>query len=142
MYISECFTTAPTTHPCAAVMDAFSLLDKLEIPYQRVEHDVADTMEDCAAISDVLGSRICKNLVLTPRNRSAFYLLCLPGDKQFLTKDFSKQIGSSRLSFATAEDMQQLLGVQPGKVFPSRTQTLSFLSMITSTRSISLAPTA
>jgi Ala-tRNA(Pro) deacylase len=71
-------------------------------------------MEDCAAISAVLGVDICKNLVLTPRNRSAFYLLCLPGDKHFLTKDFSKQIGSSRLSFATAEDMQELLGVQPG----------------------------
>jgi hypothetical protein len=26
----------------------------------------------------------------------------------------SKQIGSSRLSFATAEDLEQLLGVQPG----------------------------
>lgn len=60
------------------------------------------------------GADICKNLLLTPRNRSAFYLLAMPGDKPFVTRDLSKQIGSSRLSFATAEDLEQLLGVQPG----------------------------
>ena len=92
----------------------YQLLQRLGIEFDRVDHDEAATMEDCAAISAVLGVDICKNLVLTPRNRSAFYLLCLPGDKHFLTKDFSKQIGSSRLSFAPAEDMQELLGVQPG----------------------------
>ena len=57
---------------------------------------------------------ICKNLLLTPRNRSAFYLLCMPGEKQFSTKDFSKQIGSSRLSFATEEDLERLLDCHAG----------------------------
>ena len=66
------------------------------------------------SIAEALDVSICKNLLLTPRNRSAFYLLAMPGDKPFVTKDLSKQIGSSRLSFATAEDLEQLLGVQPG----------------------------
>ena len=114
MNISEVLSGAPADERCAVEQATYALLEELSIPYTRVDHDEAATMEDCAAISQVLGVDICKNLVLTPRNRSAFYLLCLPGDKQFLTKDFSKQIGSSRLSFATAEDMQELLGVQPG----------------------------
>ena len=114
MNISEVLSGAPVDERCAVEQAAYALLDELQIPYTRVDHDEAATMEDCAAIGQVLGVDICKNLVLTPRNRSAFYLLCLPGDKHFLTKDFSKQIGSSRLSFATAEDMQELLGVQPG----------------------------
>ena len=114
MNISEVLSGEPVDERCAVEQATYALLEELSIPYTRVDHDEAATMEDCAAIGQVLGVDICKNLVLTPRNRSAFYLLCLPGDKHFLTKDFSKQIGSSRLSFATAEDMQELLGVQPG----------------------------
>ena len=114
MTITPVATGAPTDVRQSVEQNTYELLQQLNIPFTRVDHDEAATMEDCAAISQVLGVDICKNLVLTPRNRSAFYLLCLPGDKQFLTKDFSKQIGSSRLSFATAEDMQELLGVQPG----------------------------
>ena len=92
----------------------YDLLDALQISYQRVDHDPAYDMDACAGISQALGVHICKNLLLTPRNRSAFYLLAMPEDLPFRTADFSKIIGSSRLSFATGEDLQALLGVQPG----------------------------
>ena len=92
----------------------YDLLDALQISYQRGDHDPAYDMDACADISQALGVHICKNLLLTPRNRSAFYLLAMPEDLPFRTADFSKIVGSSRLSFATGEDMQALLGVQPG----------------------------
>ncbi len=92
----------------------YAALAQLEIPFTRVDHEAAFTMEDCAAISAALEVHICKNLMLTPRNRSAFYLLCLPAEKPFSTKDFSKLIGSSRLSFATEEDLVALLGCHAG----------------------------
>jgi len=114
MWISEIYTKAPTEERCPAETAAFALLDTLRIPYTRVEHDIADTMANCAVISDVLGIRICKNLVLCNRQRTAFYLLTMPEDKPFVTKNLSKQIGSSRLSFAPAEDMERLLGCTPG----------------------------
>ena len=114
MKISEVFTTAPQQASCEAAARAFALLDELGIPYSRVEHDCADTMEDCAAISDVLGTRICKNLVLCNRQKTDFYLLTMPEDKPFLTKDLSHQIGSSRLSFAPGEMMEELIGCTPG----------------------------
>ena len=114
MWISQPYTTAPTDARCDVVTAAFALLDELHIPYTRVDHDTADTMEDCAVISDVLGIRICKNLVLCNRQKTAFYLLTMPEDKPFVTKNLSKQIGSSRLSFAPAEDMEQLMGCTPG----------------------------
>ncbi|MBQ0038390.1 MAG: prolyl-tRNA synthetase associated domain-containing protein [Clostridiales bacterium] len=112
--ISPVFHEAPTNPREAVEENTYALLEKLHIPFERVDHDEAQTMDDCVEIGKVLDVDICKNLVLTPRNRSSFYLLCLPGNKHFLTKDFSKQIGSSRLSFATAEDMEELLGVRPG----------------------------
>ena len=114
MKISEVFTTAPQQASCEAAARAFALLDELGIPYSRVEHDCADTMEDCAAISDVLGTRICKNLFLCNRQKTDFYLLAMPEDKPFLTKDLSHQIGSSRLSFAPGEMMEELIGCTPG----------------------------
>ena len=114
MTISEIYTTAPAEASCEAAARAFALLDKLGIPYARVEHDTADTMEDCAAISDVLGIRICKNLVLCNRQKTDFYLLTMPEDNPFLTNNLSHQIGSSRLSFAPGELMEELIGCTPG----------------------------
>ena len=114
MEISQIFSSAPAGGRCEAEMATFALLDALNIPYQRVEHDPADTMEDCAAISDVLGTRICKNLFLCNRQKTDFYLLAMPEDKPFHTKDLSHQIGSSRLSFASPEAMVELLGCTPG----------------------------
>ncbi|MBE6591765.1 MAG: prolyl-tRNA synthetase associated domain-containing protein [Ruminococcaceae bacterium] len=92
----------------------YELLDKLGIKYQRVDHEPAYTMEDCKAVDDTLGVKMCKNLVLTNRQQTAFYLLLMPGDKPFKTKDLSEQINSARLSFAGADKMEELLGVVPG----------------------------
>ena len=59
---------------------------------------------------------ICKNLFLCNRQRTKFYLLMIPGDKKFLTKNLSAQINSARLSFAGEEDMLRYLDITPGSV--------------------------
>ena len=87
---------------------AFDLLDKLGIEYDRVSHDAAFNMELCAEVSRVLDVSVCKNLFLCNRQKTAFYLLCMPPDKPFHTKDLSAQIGSSRLSFAPEESLWEL----------------------------------
>lgn len=94
----------------------YDFLEKIGIDYFRVDHESADDMETCHEIEKVLGCPICKNLFLCNRQESEFYLLMMPGDKPFKTKVLSKQIGSARLSFASAEKMQELLGVTPGSV--------------------------
>lgn len=114
MRISSLYTSAPTGGRCAVELASFALLDQLHISYTRVEHDAADTMEACAAISDALGIRICKNLFLCNRQKTDFYLLTMPEDKPFHTKDLSHQIGSSRMSFAPPEEMESLIGCTPG----------------------------
>lgn len=111
MNVSPVYHGAPAESRTPVEDRTYAALEELGIPFDRVDHDPAEDMADCAVISQVLGSDICKNLLLTPRNRSAFYLLAMPGDKPFVTKDLSKQIGSSRLSFATAEDLEQMLEI-------------------------------
>ena len=94
----------------------YDLLDSLGISYERVDHAPAMTMEVCAAIDEVLEATICKNLLLCNRQGTAFYLLMLPGNKVFKTSVLSKQIGSSRLSFASADAMAEFLDITPGSV--------------------------
>lgn len=112
----------------------YDLLDSLGIEYDRLDHEPAMTMEVCAEIdtaferttlenfkSDMADDKakhaiICKNLFLCNRQKTKFYLLMIPGDKKFLTKDLSQQINSARLSFADGEAMQKYLDVMPGSV--------------------------
>ena len=94
----------------------YDLLDKLGIEYLRTDHEHADTMEACNEIDAVLDVRICKNLFLCNRQKTNFYLLMMPGDKPFKTKELSAQISSARLSFASAEDMEKYLDIHPGAV--------------------------
>ena len=94
----------------------YDLLDSLQIPYARVDHDFADTIEACEAVEQVLGEKICKNLFLCNRQKTQFYLLMMEGEKVFKTKDLSKQLGVARLSFASPEDMLQYLDITPGSV--------------------------
>lgn len=95
---------------------AYDLLDSLGVEYERIDHEPAMTMEVCAAIDVALEATICKNLFLCNRQQTDFYLLMMPGDKPFKTKDLSAQIGSSRLSFAIPTHMEQYLDVTPGSV--------------------------
>ena len=94
----------------------YELLDSLGIFYQRTDHEEANTMEACNAIDKILDVIICKNLFLCNRQQTRFYLLMMPGDKPFKTKDLSKQINSARLSFASPEFMEQYLNIKPGAV--------------------------
>ena len=93
----------------------YDLLDSLGIEYERVEHEEANTMEACAAIDEVLAPAvICKNLFLCNTQKTKFYLLMIKNDKKFKTKEISKQINSSRLSFAPPEFMEKYLDITPG----------------------------
>ena len=94
----------------------YDFLDSLGVTYQRIDHEAAMTMEECEEIDRTLEATICKNLLLCNRQETQFYLLMLPGDKVFKTKNLSAQIGSSRLSFAKAEYMEQYLDITPGSL--------------------------
>ena len=97
---------------------AYRLLDELGVDFDRTDHpdEPATTMEVCARIDAILNVRICKNLFLCNRQKTNFYLLIMPGDKPFKTKELSGQLGISRLSFGDEEYMVQFLDLYPGSV--------------------------
>ncbi|AFM40517.1 hypothetical protein Desaci_1504 [Desulfosporosinus acidiphilus SJ4] len=97
-------------------MAIYDLLEKLDIPYYRLDHDETPSIEFCFEVEKLLEIDICKNLFLCNSQKTSFYLLMMPGRKKFRTKDLSRQINSSRLSFAEAEDMEKYLKLKPGSV--------------------------
>ena len=114
----ELYTGRPAdeTGRLAREIRTYDLLDSLGIPYRRTDHERADNMEACNVIDAVLGVVICKNLFLCNRQKTRYYLLLMPGDKKFKTKELSAQINSARLSFADADDMLRYLDIEPGAV--------------------------
>ena len=109
-----CHSGRPSDPRSAKETACYDLLDSLGIAYERVDHDAAMTMELCHAAEGVLHISICKNLFLCNRQKTNFYLLCMPPHKAFHTKDLSHQIGSARLSFAPEEQLWELLHCTPG----------------------------
>ena len=97
---------------------AYAFLDRLGISFDRTDHPdrPATSMEVCAEVDAILGVHICKNLFLCNRQKTSFYLLIMPGDKPFRTKELSGQMGVSRLSFGDESHMEQLLDLHPGSV--------------------------
>ena len=94
----------------------YDLLDSLGIEYYRIDHAQANHFEDCEEIEKVLDNVLCKNLFLSNKQRSKFYVLMMPADKIFKTRELSSQINSSRLSFAESDYMEKFLDVTPGSV--------------------------
>lgn len=117
MYIDQTrYTTRPTDGRIPQELAIYDRLEELSIPYVRVDHERADTIEFCHEVEQVLGSEICKNLFLCNRQQTEFYLLMMPGDKPFKTKFLSAQLGCSRLSFADDGHMRDYLQTVPGSV--------------------------
>ncbi|MBR3592772.1 MAG: prolyl-tRNA synthetase associated domain-containing protein [Clostridia bacterium] len=102
----------------AKEIECYEFLDSLGVEYYHVDHrDMpADTMEACVAIDKALECKICKNLFLCNRQKTDFYLLMMPADKPFKTKDLTAQINSARLSFADSDAMLKYLNITPGSV--------------------------
>lgn len=117
MYIDPTlYTSRPADKRIPKEERAYDFLDSLGVAYVRVDHEAAMTMEQCAEAKALLGVKICKNLLLCNQQKTKFYMLIMSGEKQFVTKDFSKKIGSSRLSFAPPEFMEKFLDITPGSL--------------------------
>ena len=110
------YTARPTDKRLPKEERVYDLLERLGVPFERVDHDAVGTIEGCYEIEKLLDIEICKNLFLRNSKGDQYYLLMLPGGKHLVTKDLAKKIGSTRLSFGTPEKMEEYLDITPGSV--------------------------
>lgn len=110
------YTARPTDKRLPKEERVYDLLERLGVPFERVDHDAVGTIEGYYEIEKLLDIEICKNLFLRNSKGDQYYLLMLPGGKHLVTKDLAKKIGSTRLSFGTPEKMEEYLDITPGSV--------------------------
>ena len=118
IHTSEIHSEAPATFVNETQRRVYAALERLEIPFGRIDNDPAVTMEDCIAIDQALGVPTVKTLLLCNRQQTVFYLYVMPGDKPFSTKDFGAALQISRVSFAPAAMLQEFLGTEVGATTP------------------------
>ena len=114
IYISEISTTVPPKGRNATEDKVYQLFTKLDIPFERVDNDVVEAMEECKEVDQALGTEIRKSIFLCNQKKSSFFLVVLPADKQLDTTALSKKIGVSKLSFASGDLMEKYLHESPG----------------------------
>ncbi|MDE5671564.1 MAG: prolyl-tRNA synthetase associated domain-containing protein [Eubacterium sp.] len=112
--VSEIKTDKPNTFKTELHSMVYDTLERLEIPFERVDTDEAITMEDCVEIGKKLDTAIVKTLFLCNRQKTNFYLFVTTDEKPFVTKDFSRVLGISRVSFASPEMLFDMLGTRVG----------------------------
>ncbi len=112
----EIYTSRSDRERSKAELNTYKKLNQLNIEYKRIDHDPAATIAECELIDAALGTKMCKNLFLCNTQKNRFYLLLMPGDKRFKTKEVSHALGIARLSFAPDEYLPQLLGLHAGAV--------------------------
>ena len=115
---SEIKTEKPAAFANETQRKVYAALERLEIPFERIDNDPAVTMEDCEAVDAALGVPTVKTLLLCNRQQTVFYLYVMPGDKPFITKEFGAALQISRVSFAPAEKLQEFLGTEVGATTP------------------------
>lgn len=118
IHTSEIRTEAPAAFVNETQRLVYAALERLAIPFGRIDNDPAVTMEDCIAIDQALGVPTVKTLLLCNRQQTMFYLYVMPGDKPFSTKDFGAALQISRVSFAPAAMLQEFLGTEVGATTP------------------------
>ena len=112
--VSDIITTPPPVFESPLQELVYKTLEKLGIPFARVDTDPGLTMEDCLNIDRKIDVRIVKTIFLCNRQQTEFHIYVTSDDKPFVTKDFCRILGIPRVSFAPADKLEELTGVEVG----------------------------
>ncbi|AKL96864.1 prolyl-tRNA editing protein ProX [Clostridium aceticum] len=96
----------------------YEVLEKLAIPYEKYNHAPVATIAAIEELEMDLEVIHFKNLFLRNSKGDQHYLVLVDSSKKANTKAIAKQIGSTRLSFASDERLEKYLGLEPGAVSP------------------------
>lgn len=97
--------------------EVYEALEQNNIAYQKVEHEAVFSVEQSQKIKEKIRGIGCKNLFLKDQKKN-YYLILLDDQHQISLKDIALKINSKRLSFASKEELESILGLSPGSVTP------------------------
>ena len=98
------------------MVDLYQILAEYQIEYERYDHPAVYTVGDVKRLVPPLPAAKTKNLFLRDHKGRRHFLVIVPADKRVDIKALNAAIGSSRLSFGSANRLKKFLGVDPGSV--------------------------
>lgn len=96
----------------------YDLLSSRGMWHVITEHHAVYNMAEMAEVTLPYPEADAKNLFVRDDKKRNYYLITVPGDKRVDLKEFKRRQGTRSLSFASAEELQQFLGLTPGAVTP------------------------
>ncbi len=98
--------------------EIYEYLTVHSISYEKTEHRAVFTMGELDSVSLPYPEWDAKNLFVRDDKKLNYYLITVKGDKRVDLKELRKKHGLRALSFASADDLSAIMGLQPGSVTP------------------------
>jgi Ala-tRNA(Pro) deacylase len=102
--------------PCSRD-ELFHRFAELGIQVSTTEHAPVFTVEEAQTLRGEIPGGHCKNLFLKDKKGTLWLVVALE-DAKIDLKSLHHKIGAARLSFGSAELLEEVLGVKPGSVTP------------------------
>ena len=96
----------------------YNLLDSKNIRYEVINHKKVFTMEEIEKINLPYKEYDAKNLFVRDDKKKHYYLITIKGNKKLDLKYFKEKYNTKRLSFASNDDLLNILGLTTGSVTP------------------------
>lgn len=96
----------------------YDFLDRHGIRYTHYEHPAAPTIEIARRYWRDDGSKHCKNLFFRNHKGDRHYLVSFDCERSLPIRAFEQRLGQGKLTFASEQRMERLLGLRPGSVSP------------------------
>ena len=96
----------------------YDYLQENSIWHEITEHKAVYNMAELAEVPCPYPEADAKNLFVRDDKKQNYYLITVKGEKRVNLKAFRKAQGTRNLSFASAEDLMERLGLIPGAVTP------------------------
>lgn len=98
--------------------EIYEYLESLGVEFELFEHEAVFNMAELENIALPHPECEAKNLFIRDEKKRNYYLISVKGDKRVDLKEFRRKNNTKPLSFASEEDLKNILGLAPGSVTP------------------------
>ena len=96
----------------------YEYIKERNIWFEITEHKAVFNMEELSKIDIPYPEADAKNLFVRDDKKRNYYLITVKGDKRVNLKEFKQKNNTRSLSFASKEDLMEMMNLIPGAVTP------------------------
>ncbi len=98
--------------------EIYDYLKRKNIWFEVTEHKAVYNMNDLKNIDFPYNGADAKNIFVRDDKKQNYYLITIKGDKRIDLKAFRKEYNTRPLTFASSDELKEILNLYPGAVTP------------------------